>query len=65
MSRNPTMAVGWAAARLLAAAFSALGNWQLGRQHEKQAMLDAVHATTAARYPPALAAAAHPSRPRD
>ena len=59
------MAVGWAAALLLAAGFSALGNWQLGRQHEKQAMLDAVAATIAARSPLALGAAADPARARD
>lgn len=65
MSRSPpSMAVGWAAALLLAAGFTALGNWQLGRQQEKQAMLDEVAATIAARSPLALAAAADPARAR-
>lgn len=64
MSRSPSIAVGWAAALLLAAGFAALGNWQLGRQHEKQAMLDDVAATIAARSPLALGAAADPARAR-
>ena len=58
------MALGWAAAVLLAAGFTALGSWQLGRQDEKQAMLDEVAATLAAREPVALAQAADPTQRR-
>ena len=64
MSRSPSIAVGWAAALLLAAGFAAQGNWQLGRQQEKQAMLDEVAATIAARSPLALGTATDPARVR-
>jgi surfeit locus 1 family protein len=64
MRRNPTLLVGWVAALATIAAFCALGVWQLGRQHEKQAMLDEVAATIAARTPLALVAASDPARTR-
>lgn len=64
MSPRATMAAGWALALALAAAFVALGNWQLGRQQEKQSMLDAVSATIAAREPLALGAADDAARGR-
>ncbi|MGY0613082.1 MULTISPECIES: SURF1 family protein [unclassified Luteimonas] len=64
MSRNATLSFGWALALLAIAGFCALGQWQLGRQHQKQAMLDAVAATVAARAPLALSAAADPARVR-
>jgi len=55
----------WALALAAMAAFSAAGVWQLGRQAEKQAMLDAVADTLARRTPRALALAADPRRARD
>lgn len=64
MSRGVTMAVGWMAALLAIATFSALGHWQLGRQQEKQLMLDQVAATIAAKAPLPLDAAADPARAR-
>ena len=57
--------VGWTLALLAMVLFAALGRWQLGRMHEKQAMLDAVAATLAARDPKPLAVAADPARARD
>ena len=65
MGRNATLLIGWTAALALVAAFCALGAWQLGRQDEKQAMLDAVAGTVALREPVALAAAAEPARLRE
>lgn len=64
MSRGTGMVVGWMAALLAIAAFSALGHWQLGRQQEKQLMLDQVAATIAAKAPVPLAVAADPARTR-
>lgn len=64
MSRGATMVVGWLAALLAIAAFSSLGHWQLGRQQEKQRMLDQVAATVSARTPLPLAAATDPARTR-
>lgn len=58
------MLVGWAAALLVVAGFSSLGLWQLGRQDGKQALLDDVAATIAARQPVPLAAAGDPQRTR-
>jgi cytochrome oxidase assembly protein ShyY1 len=55
---------GWALALAVAALFARLGAWQLDRMHEKQAMLDAVHATLQARQPLPLAVAADPARAR-
>ena len=64
MSKRITPAVGWAAALLLAAGFAALGNWQFGRQQEKQAMLDEGAATIAAKSPLELGIAADPALAR-
>lgn len=58
------MAVGWLAALLAIAGFSVLGHWQLGRQQEKQLMLDQVEATLAAKSALPLAAAADVARAR-
>ncbi|WP_255531426.1 SURF1 family protein [Luteimonas sp. MC1572] len=63
MSRRATWAVvGWLLAILVIAAFSMLGTWQLGRQHDKQATLDAVAATLAARNAQPLSVAADTAR---
>lgn len=64
LTGNPTMVVGWLAALLAIAGFSALGHWQLGRQQEKQLMLDQVAATLAAKSPLPLAAASDGARAR-
>jgi len=56
--------LGWLAALLVIAGFSALGHWQLGRQQEKQQLLDRVDATLAAKQALPLAAAADPERAR-
>jgi len=58
------MVAGWTLALALVAAFIALGNWQLGRQQVKQAMLDEVATTLRARTPVPLAAADDPARHR-
>ena len=44
------------------ALFTRLGAWQLARMHEKQAMLDAAHATLLHRRPQPLMSAADPQR---
>lgn len=62
MSPRTTLLVGWIAALLAIAAFSSLGMWQLGRQDGKQALLDDVARTIAAREPVPLAVAADPQR---
>ncbi|WP_132998761.1 SURF1 family protein [Luteimonas arsenica] len=59
---DTTLVVGWLAALLAIAGFSALGHWQLGRQQEKQLMLDQVAATVAAKSPRPLAIAADGAR---
>lgn len=41
MSIRARLLFGWLMAFALAAVFASLGNWQLGRMHEKQAMLEA------------------------
>lgn len=64
MAGRGTLVGGWALAIVAIAAFCWLGQWQLGRQHEKQAMLDAVSATLASRAPLPLSAAADPGRAR-
>lgn len=61
-TRGRGLAAGWALALLAMAAFSALGAWQLGRRTDKQATLDAVAATLAARAPLPLQAAADHAR---
>lgn len=64
MSRGATLLVGWVLAIAVAGVFSALGCWQLGRQQEKQATLDAVAATLAGRTALPLSAAADLARAR-
>ncbi len=58
MSRRGTLLFGWTLALLVISVFTRLGFWQLARMHEKQAMLDAVHATLLARNPQPLTMAA-------
>ena len=55
---------GWTLALLAIALFASLGRWQLGRMHEKQAVLAAVAQTLEARAPLPLSAAAAPGRAR-
>ena len=62
MSRRDTLLFGWALAVLGIAVFTRLGFWQLARMHQKQAMLDAAHATLLARNPQPLAMAANLQR---
>lgn len=62
MNRSRTLLLGWSLALSAMAGFAALGAWQLGRMHEKQAMLDAAAQVLAARVPVALARAADPAR---
>ncbi|MEE7546966.1 SURF1 family protein, partial [Xanthomonas sp. Kuri4-1] len=40
MTRQHTAVLGWAAALLLAAGFTALGHWQLLRMQQKQQLLE-------------------------
>lgn len=65
MSPRRTRIVGWTLAVLAIAAFVSLGQWQLSRMSQKQAMLDAVAATLDARTPVPLAAAGDAARARD
>ena len=62
MSVGRNIAFGWLLALLVAALFVRLGFWQLERMHQKQAMLDAVHAVLDDRRPLPLAVAADPAR---
>jgi surfeit locus 1 family protein len=64
VSARRHLAFGWLLALLGIALFARLGFWQLARMHEKQAMLDAVQATLAARRPQPLALAADATRAR-
>lgn len=65
MTSRRTLVAGWVLALAVAALFARLGAWQLARMHEKQAMLDAVHATLQAKAPAPLALAADPARTRE
>lgn len=65
MSSRTTAIVGWTAAVLAIVAFVSLGQWQLSRMHQKQAMLDAVEATLAARTALPLSVAGDAARARD
>ncbi|MDO5505090.1 MAG: SURF1 family protein [Pseudoxanthomonas suwonensis] len=56
-----TVVIGWLVALLAIAAFVTLGQWQLGRMHQKQAMLDAVASVLQQRDARALSAAADPA----
>lgn len=58
LSRGGALLAGWVGALLAAALFSSLGTWQLGRQHDKQVMLDAAAHTLAVRQARPLALAA-------
>jgi surfeit locus 1 family protein len=62
VSRRGTLLFGWTLALLGIALFTRLGVWQLARMHEKQAMLDAVHATLLLRRPQPLVSAADAQR---
>lgn len=62
VSRRGTLLFGWTLALLGIALFTRLGVWQLARMHEKQAMLDDVHATLLHRSPQPLAGAADAHR---
>lgn len=64
MSARRTRIIGWTLALLAMALFASLGRWQLGRMHEKRAMLDAAAATLAERNPRPLSAAGDPARAR-
>jgi len=65
MRRGSSLLLGWPLALLAMAAFTWLGTWQLGRMHEKQAMLDAAHEVLVKRDPRPLSLAAEPARLRD
>ena len=54
--------LGWTLALLVAAGFAWLGNWQLARMHEKEALLASVQAVLAQRVPQSLSLAADPAR---
>lgn len=60
--RRNALFFGWTLALAAMALFAWLGHWQLGRMHEKQAMLDAVQAVLAQRHPQPLTSAADASR---
>lgn len=60
--RRNALFFGWTLALAAMALFAWLGHWQLGRMHEKQAMLDAVQAVLAQRHPQPLASAGDASR---
>lgn len=62
MNRRSTPWLGWVLALLAIAAFVALGHWQLGRMHQKQAMLDALQSALAQRAPRPLALVSDPAR---
>src|SRR3546814_13844664 len=60
-----SIAGGWLLALLVAAGLASLGAWQLGRMHQKQALLDAVEQELDQRMPQPLALAADAARARD
>jgi surfeit locus 1 family protein len=62
MSRSRHLPLLWTLALLAAAGFCALGTWQYGRMHQKQAMLDAVQTVLQRREAQPMALAADPSR---
>jgi surfeit locus 1 family protein len=61
VSRRRTLLAGWTVAVLALLAFSMLGRWQLGRMHEKQAMLAGVQAVLERRDARPLSAASAPA----
>jgi cytochrome oxidase assembly protein ShyY1 len=64
VSRGGRLAFGWVLALACIALFASLGNWQLRRMHEKQAMLDAAARVLQQRNPQPLSLAADPERAR-
>lgn len=64
MSSRGALLSGWALAVIAMAAFVALGTWQLGRQREKQAMLDGAHRVLDRREAQPLSAASDAARSR-
>ncbi|WP_407353077.1 SURF1 family protein [Luteimonas sp. R10] len=65
MTRTRTLLFGWALALAGTVLFAGLGNWQWGRQQQKQALLDAAAHTLQRRDARPLAAAADPAGARD
>lgn len=61
LRRGTTLVFGWTLAVIGIALFTWLGTWQYGRQHEKQAMLDASAEVLERRQAQPLAAAADPA----
>ncbi len=64
VSRRGTLLFGWTLAAIAMAAFVALGTWQLGRQREKQEMLDDAHRVLERREAQPLSAASDEARSR-
>lgn len=62
VSQQRGLLFGWSLALLAMAAFAALGAWQYGRMHEKQALLDAAARVLRDRRPQPLALASDPAR---
>lgn len=65
VTRTRALLFGWALALVGAALFAGLGSWQLGRQQQKQALLDASARVLQQRDPRSLSSAADPARARD
>lgn len=65
MSRGGALLLGWLLALAATALFAGFGTWQLGRQHEKQAMLDAAAQVLAERAARPLALAGDAARARE
>lgn len=65
MSLRRDRVLGWGLAMLGIAGFCALGSWQLGRMHQKQAMLGQVEAVLDQRQAGSLALAGDVARARD
>jgi cytochrome oxidase assembly protein ShyY1 len=63
--RGRTLAIGWVVAIAASLAFASAGRWQLGRMHEKQAMLARADQALSAARPQPLLLASVPSRTRD
>lgn len=64
VSGRGTLLLGWTLAAIAMAVFVALGTWQLGRQHEKQEMLDDAHRVLERREAQPLSAASDEARSR-
>ena len=60
--RARNLRVGWLLAVVAMVAFAAAGRWQLGRMHEKEAMLAAADAALAEGEPQPLLLASDPGR---